>query len=259
VATEPFTQWVVEDAFCAGRPPLEDVGVQVVTDVTPYKLIKTRLLNGTHTAMGYLGWLAGHRTTAEVVADPTMRAFLGEMMRNEVAPFLPHVPDMDCESYVAMVLDRLSNETIADPLTRLCRRGSTKVPAYLLPSLLDAREQGRPAPLLTLALAGWFRYLRGTDLHGRPIDITDVLLDDLHARALRGGMDPAPLLSVPGVTDALRGDAGLRRDLARALRDLENGVRPAIEQRLSRALEGTVPIPRRTPSVSLGSQADLIS
>ena len=98
VATEPFTQWVIEDDFCNGRPPLEDVGAQFVTDVTPYKLAKTRLLNGTHTAMAYLGQLAGHRTTAEMVADPTCGRFLARLMQDEVAPLLPQAPGLDLRS-----------------------------------------------------------------------------------------------------------------------------------------------------------------
>lgn len=234
VVTEPFTQWVVEDRFCQGRPPLEDVGVQVVADVAPYKLVKTRLLNGTHTAMAYLGWLGGHRTSAEVVADPVMRAFLVEMLRTEVAPLLPHLPDMGTDDYVTSVLERLGNESIADPLSRLCRRGSTKVPAYVLPSLVEAREQGRPAPLLVLALAGWFRYLRGTDLDGRSIDVSDARLEELRPRALRGGADPGALLAAPCVADVLEADSALCADLRRAMEDLdEYGVAPAIRRRLN--------------------------
>jgi fructuronate reductase/mannitol 2-dehydrogenase len=251
VATEPFTQWVVEDDFAQGRPPLEDVGVQVVADVSPYKLIKTRLLNGTHTAMAYLGWLAGHRTTAEVAADPTMRALLTEMMRTEIAPLLPSVADMEVDTYIDMVLTRLGNKSICDPLSRLCRRGSTKVPAYLLPSLIEARQQGQPAPLLTLALAGWFRYLRGKDLDGRAIDIEDVRLDDLQDRALRGGPDPALLLDVPGVTDGLSGDVGLAWDVRRAMRDLEHGVECAVQRRLART-----PAPISLPLTRLGLASD---
>ena len=48
VVTEPFTQWVVEDRFPTGRPPLEIAGVQLVTDVRPFELMKLRMLNGSH-------------------------------------------------------------------------------------------------------------------------------------------------------------------------------------------------------------------
>lgn len=52
VVCEPFAQWVVEGSFAAGRPPYERVGVQFVADVRPYELIKLRLLNGGHMALG---------------------------------------------------------------------------------------------------------------------------------------------------------------------------------------------------------------
>jgi fructuronate reductase/mannitol 2-dehydrogenase len=55
VVTEPFAQWVIEDTFCNGRPPLDQVGVRYVRDVTGHELMKTRLLNATHSALGYLG------------------------------------------------------------------------------------------------------------------------------------------------------------------------------------------------------------
>lgn len=65
VITEPFSQWVVADVFCRGRPPLEEAGVQFVGDMRPYALMKTRLLNASHSALGYLGSLAGHTRTDE--------------------------------------------------------------------------------------------------------------------------------------------------------------------------------------------------
>jgi mannitol 2-dehydrogenase len=236
VATEPFAQWVVEDSFCNGRPPLEDVGVHVVSDVGPYKLMKTRLLNGTHTAMAYLGLLAGYRTTAEMVSDPTMRCYLARLMHDEVAPLLPEAHGIDLDAYQRTVLERLGNERLADPLTRLAGRGSTKVPSYLLPSLIEARQEGRAAPLLTLAVAAWFRYLRGTDLAGQPLEINDARLPRLQPLAREGGSDPAPLLGDRSVVGPLGQDLFVRQELGRALRDLERlGAQRATQARLSGA------------------------
>ena len=45
VVCEPFRQWVVEDNFPSGRPHLEKVGVQFVSDVSGYELMKLRILN----------------------------------------------------------------------------------------------------------------------------------------------------------------------------------------------------------------------
>ncbi|MCW2866316.1 MAG: Mannitol dehydrogenase domain protein [Marmoricola sp.] len=235
VATEPFRQWVVQDDFACGRPPLEDVGVHLVDDVAPYKLVKTRLLNGTHTAIAYLGWLAGHRTAADVVADPLMRAFTRQLMLDEVGPLLPRVPGMAVEGYVETVLDRLGNRSVGDPLERLCRRGSTKVADYLLPSLAEASRRRFPTPLLSLALAGWFRYLRGTDLQGRPIEVQDARLDELQPLARADGQDPARLLRLcdpGGPAGPVAGNTRVRQQVASALRDLDRGTSFAIGSRL---------------------------
>lgn len=233
VLTEPFRQWVIEDDFAAGRPPLDDVGVQFVSDVAPYKLVKSRLLNGTHSALAYLGYLAGLRTTAQVAADPVLGDFVTQVMRYEIAPLLPSVPGMDLADYQSTLLARFGNEHVGDELARLCGRGSTKVPAYLIPSLFEARRAGAAAPLLTLAVAAWFRYLRGHDLEGRLIEIRDVRRDELTPLALAGRNDPGPLLGARDVMGPLGEDLGLRRDLGNALNDLERwGVREAVRRRL---------------------------
>ena len=76
VVCEPFTQWVLEDSFGLGRPPLEDVGVQIVEDVEPYELMKLRLLNAGHQGLAYLGHLAGYRLAHDAAQDPLFQQFL---------------------------------------------------------------------------------------------------------------------------------------------------------------------------------------
>jgi mannitol 2-dehydrogenase len=222
VITEPFTQWVIEDDFCNGRPPLERVGVQFVPDVAPYKLMKTRLLNAGHSALGYLGRLSGgHNSSSEAMANPVIADYLAALMREEIAPLLPAVPGIDSGQYQRTILERFANPTISDQLSRLCGRGSTKMPAYVLPSLLAAREQGRPALLLTLAVAAWFCYLRGYDLNGTPIEITDARRDTLQPLAAAGGNDPRPLLAQQSLFGPLRHDHEFVATLECALHDLE--------------------------------------
>jgi fructuronate reductase/mannitol 2-dehydrogenase len=232
VITEPFTQWVIEDSFCNGRPPLEEVGVQFVDDVSPYELTKKRLLNASHCALGYLGYLAGYRTTAEVMADGAYAAFVSAMV-DEVTPLLPRVDGIDLDAYKASLLERLANPEMADQLARLCRRGSTKVPSYLLPSIKESLEAGRPAPLLTLAVAGWFRYLQGEDYAGDPIAVEGPKEDDLVTLAKQDGRDPRPLLTVRDVFDSLADDPGFVRDLHVASEALGAGPRETIETWLS--------------------------
>ncbi|MEU9554307.1 mannitol dehydrogenase family protein [Streptomyces fumanus] len=224
VITEPFTQWVIEDDFCNDRPPLDRVGALFVRDVAPYKLIKSRLLNGVHCALGYVGHLAGHRTTDQAMSDPAVAGFVERLMREEIAPLLPpDVPGMDPYAYCDTVLERLRNPSIGDRLARLCRRGSTKMHDYLLPSLHAAYAQDRPRARLALAVAAWLRYLRGTDLDGAPIDVQDARAGELREAALRGGDDPGPLLALRDVFGGLADDAGsvavLRGALAGAFAD----------------------------------------
>ena len=144
VVTEPFSQWVVEDSFCKGRPPLEQVGVQFVPTVAPYEVMKTRMLNGAHCALGYLGHLAGYGTSDEAMADPLVRGVISGYLQ-EASALLLTVPGIDLEDYRRTLLERFSTPRISDQLARLCRRGSTKVPAYLLPSLRQALDQDQPA------------------------------------------------------------------------------------------------------------------
>jgi fructuronate reductase/mannitol 2-dehydrogenase len=234
VMTEAFRQWIVEDVFAHGRPPLEQVGVQFVADVRPYELMKKRLLNGSHTALAYLGCLAGHRTTDAALSDPPFRAFIGELMENEMTPLLPAVPGIDLDDYKRTLLERLGNTKIRDELQRLCRRGSTKVPSYLLAPIREARAAGTPHELLTLAVAGWLRYSRGVDLAGADIAVEDARTADLQALAIRGGVDPRPMLAERSIFGDLGADEGFARRLEQALRTLERrGPRGAIDAYLA--------------------------
>jgi mannitol 2-dehydrogenase len=227
VVTETFSQWVIEDRFCNGRPPLETVGVQFVEDVAPYELAKKRLLNGSHCALGYLGHLAGHRTTAEVMSDPVFASFV-EAFLDEVSSLLPSAPGLDLRTYKATLLDRLANPRIADDLSRLCRRGSTKMPSYLVPSLADAIAAGRPHGCLTLATAGWLRYLRGTDDAGRPIEVQDARAEQLMGLAQGSGGDPRPLLGLHDLFGDLGDAPSFVEDLHQAMRHLARGARQAV-------------------------------
>jgi mannitol 2-dehydrogenase len=231
VFTEPFSQWVIESDFCNARPPLEDVGVQLVRDVAPYELAKKRLLNASHCALAYLGYLAGHRTTAAVMADPAFAAYISAML-DEVIPLLPHVDGIDLPAYKELLLQRLANPGMSDQLDRLCRRGSTKVPSYLLPSIGEALAAQRPVPLLTLAVAGWFRYLQGEDYDGAPIEVEDPRSEELVELARTDGTDPRPLLSLRDLFHDLADNQSFVRDLCAASSALRAGPRETIATRL---------------------------
>src|SRR6202000_1102467 len=159
--TDPYSQWVIEDSFSDGRPPLDEVGGPFVAHVEDHKLGKTALLNGTHIAMSCLATLTGYRRTDEAMGNGVIHDYVEQLMRDEIQPLLPEVPGMNTPEYRASLLVRLSNPQMSDQLSRLARRGSEKISSFLLPSLTEAIEQDRPHTLLMLALAGWLRHLRG--------------------------------------------------------------------------------------------------
>ncbi len=222
VVTEPFSQWVVEDSFCNGRPPLEEVGVQFVRNVTPYETMKTRLLNGAHCALGFLGTLAGYRTSHEAMADPVVRGFVAGYLR-ETSVLLLQVPGIDLEEYCATLLERFANPQVGDQLARLCRRGSTKVPAYVLPSLQITLRQYLPREHLVLTVAALMRCLQGRDHAGEAITLEDPRADRLQQAAREGGTDPRPLMAQHDVFGLLGSDVHLQAELEAALVALEDG------------------------------------
>ena len=212
VVTEPYCQWVIEDSFSNGRPPLDEVGAEFVSDVSDHKQVKTRMLNGTHIAMACLGTLAGYQRTDEAMSDHVFFDYVERLMRDEIQPLLPAVPGMNTPDYRDTLLSRLSNPRMSDQLARLARRGSTKISSFLLPSLQEAIEQDRPHTLLMLALAGWARYVRGYDLKGSKIRLDDPRSMLLTRLATMEGNNPYPLLRheifaelrmIPDFTDRL--------------------------------------------------------
>ena len=183
--------------------------------------MKLRLLNASHQAMGYLGYLAGYRYIHDVMADADFQAFIARLMDEEVAPLLPPVPGIDLLGYQQTLLRRFANPKIRDQVARICTDGSDRMPKFLLPSLAEALQQGRPHRLLTLAVAGWMRYLRGVDEAGREIPIADRLAGELRALANEGRDDPRPMLGLSNVFGELARDQPFVSELAAALRELD--------------------------------------
>lgn len=195
VAGEPFTQWVLEDNFTLGRPPLEDVGVQVVDDVTPYELMKLRLLNASHQALCYFGYLSGYRLVHEVAQDPLFARFLLAYMDNEATPTLQPVPGIDLVDYKQTLIDRFSNPEIRDTVARLCAESSDRIPKWLLPVIRTNLDTGGDITLSTAVVASWARYAEGVDEQGEPIEIVDQLKDSLVPLARKQKDDPTAFIA----------------------------------------------------------------
>ena len=190
VVCEPYSQWVLEDAFTAGRPPYEQVGVQVVDQVEPYELMKLRLLNGSHQAMAYFGYLCGYRLVHEAAQDPLFQAFLLGYMDFEATPTLAPVPGVDLDGYKHTLIERFSNPQVRDTIARLCAESSDRIPKWLLPVVRAQLETGGEIRRSAAVVASWARYAEGFDEAGQPIEVVDRLRDTLMRLARRQYEDP---------------------------------------------------------------------
>src|SRR5947207_724399 len=158
VFCEPFTQWVLEDDFADGRPPLEDAGVRIVSDVEPYELMKLRLLNASHQALCYPGYLAGYRLVHEVTTDPLFARFLLDYMTAEAIPTLKPVPGLDIHQYARQLIERFSNPEVRDTVARLCANTSDLIPKFLLPVIRHQLAASAPFTRSAAVVASWARY-----------------------------------------------------------------------------------------------------
>ncbi len=235
VIAEPFTQWVVEDNFCAGRPDWESVGVQMTDDVHPYEMMKLRLLNASHSLLGFLGSLLGYTHTSEAMGDELIRRAIAQLM-DEVTPTLPALPDVDLDDYKQTLIERFSNPKVQDQLSRLCLNSSDKLPKFVLGSLRDKLEQGGSIEYLSFTIAAWFRYLNGADKQGQPLPVDDPMADILKEKALAGKDDPTPLLNIETIFGNLSESSVFVTAVTRHLQQLYS---LGTEETLSRLLSDT--------------------
>ena len=175
IMTEPFTQWVVEDHFPSDRPAWEDFGATFVDNVDAFELMKLRLLNGSHSTLAYLGYLAGHETVSDVMKAEGFSAFIETMMDEEITSTLPPLPGFDLDAYKAQLRERFRNPALRHRTWQIAMDGSQKLPQRLLNTIRQRLEQNEPFDRLALGVAGWMRYATGVDEKGKPIDVRDPL------------------------------------------------------------------------------------
>lgn len=236
VVAEPFTSWVLEDDFADGRPAFEDVGVLLVDDVTPYELMKLRLLNASHQALCYFGYLAGYRFVHDAAGDPLFAELLRRYMDSEATPTLQPVPGIDLPDYQRTLIERFANPGIRDTIARLCYGSSDRIPKWLLPVVRENLRTGAPIRLSAAVVASWARYAEGVDEQGEPIDVQDQLADELVPLACAQRENPTAFIENRSVFGDLVDDERFVEEYVAALESLHrDGARATLEALVRRS------------------------
>lgn len=186
VKTEPFSQWVIEDDFCSGRPDLEDVGVQFTSAVDDWEKTKLRLLNGAHSALAYLGYLAGHEFVHTAIESAGYEAFIKRLWDEAEATLAPSA-GIDVPAYRRALLDRFRNSALQHKTFQIATDGSQKLPQRFLDTIRDRLALGLDSPALTMSVAGWILWQRGYDDGGDPFTVNDPLAEQTHEMAALAG------------------------------------------------------------------------
>jgi D-arabinitol 4-dehydrogenase len=222
---ESFIQWVLQDDFAAGRPAWERVGVQLVESVTPYEEAKIRLLNATHSCMGWGGILAGHRFVHEGARDPRIRRFAHDYATDDAIPALRPSP-LDLEGYRDTVLDRFGNAAILDTNQRIAADSFAKIPAFIVPTFRDRLAAGARIASVALLPALFLAFLRRWHAGELPFEHQDQAMDPLLGHSICAAADPVEaFVAVEPVWGPLTGDrrvaAAIRQAQLRVQHDLQ--------------------------------------
>ena len=221
VFREDFTQWVLEDDFCAGRPDLASVGALFTSDVAPYELVKLRMLNAAHSMLAAPSMLLGHGLVHEAMADEDIATLLEQFLLRDAAPHLTAPPGMSTGEYAALILRRFGNPAIGDQVARIAGQSSAKLPVFIQPTARAVLAGSHTSVRIAFLLAAFGEYLRGQDDHGASYQVSEPALSDADW-ALARADDPGALLGMglfagwglDAFPDFITEVAGIRRAIA---------------------------------------------
>ncbi|OTQ36817.1 mannitol dehydrogenase family protein [Gilliamella apis] len=179
IACEPFIQWVIEDNFVTDRPNWNEVGAEFVDNVVPYEEMKLRMLNGSHSFLAYLGYLAGYEHINDCMKDESFKQATLSLMLQQQAPTLNVPPQVNLQQYAEKLIERFSNPSLKHRTWQIAMDGTQKLPQRMLDSIRWHIKHNSDFSLLALGVAGWMRYVGGIDDNNQIIDIRDPMSEQL--------------------------------------------------------------------------------
>lgn len=232
IACEPFFQWVIEDNFVNGRPAWEKAGAELVQDVLPYEEMKLRMLNGSHSFLAYLGYLAGYAHISDCMQDEALVNAAHHLMLQEQAPTL-RMQGVNLAAYADGLLQRYRNRALKHRTWQIAMDGSQKLPQRMLDSIRWHLAHGSRFDMLALGVAGWMRYVGGVDEQGNAIDISDPLRDVLADVVRNSAQGEARVQALLGLEAIFRQDLPqLREFVATVTRYYQSLLQHGVKQTL---------------------------
>lgn len=186
VVTEPFSQWVIQDWFSAGRPPWENAGAVFTAHVQPYEQMHERMLGGAQCALAYLGSAAAYKTTHEAMQQPEMARFLDDLM-TEAAATLPRLVKPNWQNYKDRLLQRFSNTAVERSISQMAIDGTQVLPGSIIEPMGIRLAHGLSIDRHALVVAAWIRSLTGLNERAEELFLNDPLRDTLLAAVEKAG------------------------------------------------------------------------
>lgn len=233
IETEPFSQWVIEDDFCNGRPAWDEVGVLMVDDVAPYENMKLRLLNGAHSMLAYAGFLSGHTYVRDVMTDPVLSQLVARHIKTATATLAP-LEGIDFDAYGRALLERFRNPNIAHETYQIAMDGSQKMPQRIFEPAAKAIAQGNDSDTFSFATAVWIRYLLGRHDTGETYALRDPRETELASLCKSCDEDPEALVAAVFALPNL-----VPTELA-AISEFQKAVQSCLKQMLANGMQSAI-------------------
>lgn len=189
--SEVYSLWAIE-----GNQQVKEVlsfasvdeRVIITDDITQFKELKLRLLNGTHTMSCGVAFLAGFTTVKQAMADKALGNFVKQLMVKEIARAIPYpVAEKEATDFSAKVIDRFSNPTIEHQWISITLNYTSKLKMRVVQVLHRYTELYSAVPeKISIGFAAWLLFMKAVkkegnvyfgELNGQPYPIKDEMAE----------------------------------------------------------------------------------
>jgi len=192
ITAEPYLLWAIE-----GNDHVRDVlsfasadpGVVISNDITVFRELKLRLLNGTHTLLCGLSVLSLFDTVKAAFANEEYKLYAAKLM-SEIAESIPcKIESGQVNSFIADVIERFQNPFIEHLWLNICVQYTSKLKTRVLPLLMEHyRKSNQVPPHIAIGFAFYIVYMRSEKKddgfycisRGTPYKIADVYAEALY-------------------------------------------------------------------------------